>query len=353
MIPSVWRQRKSSGARKTVYYVYGLRLESAWPLPYSRVPAPCLASVSLLRGTTAAFQHALGDIEVIDGPALWGTAALPDGSRYLRWSGSFEFLIPRDGQSITCRPLTPRGVDAFHTHLGPSLSFAMINLGFEPLHSTTVVIDGCAVALMGDCGYGKSSLGASFVSAGYRLLTDDLLVTSSDNGQFVAYPGAPRVKLYPAIAKIIFGPRVKGLRLEPLTPKLIVPLDDKRSQRTPVPLKAIYVLRPPGRRTPSRVVIRKLTHRSAFVELVRNTFNMAVCEPARLERQFALATQLAAAVPIKSLSYPREFAMLHDAREAILADLRGGSARLREHAAAGKQDLPYARAVARSAAAKK
>jgi hypothetical protein len=346
----VKRQPGSSTSYAHRYYVYGLRLDSAWPLPYPRVPAPSLAGVSLLRGTTAAFQRALGNVVVVDGPALWGTASLPDGSRYLRWSSAFEFLIPPDGRSVTCRPLTPRGVDAFHTHLGPSLSFAMINLGFEPLHSTTVVIDGQAVALMGDCGYGKSSLGASFVKAGYRLLTDDLLVTSSEDGQFLAYPGAPRVKLYPAIAKIIFGPRVKGLRLEPLTPKLIIPLDEKQSQRTPVPLRAIYVLRPPGARTPSHVVIRKLSHRSAFVELVRNTFNMSVSDPGRLERQFALASRLAMTVPIKSLSYPRKFGMLHDAREAILADVHGGSARLRESASAGTQDPPYVR---RSAAAKK
>lgn len=301
--------------------MYGLRLDSAWPLPYSRVATASLARVSLRRGTTAAFRRALGNIDVPDGPAAWATASLPDGSRYLRWAGAFEFLIPQNGRSITCRPLSARGVDAFHTHLGPSLSFALINLGFEPLHSTTVVIDGGAVALMGDCGYGKSSLGASFVKAGYRLLTDDLLVTATEDGRVVAYPGAPRVKLYPAIAKRVFGPRVTGLRLEPLTPKLIIPLDETRSQRTPVPLKAIYVLRPPGPRTPSRVVIRKLSRRSAFVELVRNTFNMAVSDPARLERQFARATHLATDVPIKSLSYPREFRMLREAREAILADV--------------------------------
>jgi len=318
----VWRQQKNSASRDSTYHVYGLRLDSAWPLPYSRVPAASLARVSLLKGTTAAFEHALGDINVPDGPAFWATASLPDGSRYLRWSGAFEFLIPKNGRTVTCRPLTPRGVDAFHTHLGPSLSFALINLGFEPLHSTTVVIDGGAVALMGDCGYGKSSLGASFVKAGYRLLTDDLLVTSFENGRVLAYPGAPRVKLYPAIAKIIFGSHVTGLRLKPLTPKLIVPLDEQRSQRSPVPLKAIYVLRPPGARASSRVSIRALSQRSAFVELVRNTFNMAVSDPDRLERQFALATRLATDVPIKSLSYPREFRMLVDAREAILADLR-------------------------------
>ena len=314
-------RRESNSPRAGAYYVYALRLDSACPLPYPRVPAASLARVSLRKGTTSLFRDALGDLDVPDGPLPWVTASLRDGSRYLRWSGAFEFLIPPDGRSVTCRPLTPRGVDAFHTHLGPSLSFALINLGIEPLHSTTVVVDGGAIALMGNCGYGKSSLGASFVKAGYRLLTDDLLVTSQDAGRFVAYPGAPRVKLYPAVARIIFGSRVTGLRLKPLTPKLIIPLEEGRSQRTPVPLKAIYVLRPPGARATSRVSIRRLSQRSAFVELVRNTFNMAVSDPDRLERQFSLATRLAMDIPVKSLSYPREFRMLVEAREAILADL--------------------------------
>ena len=174
---------------------------------------------------------------------------------------------------------------------------------------------------MGDCGYGKSSLGASFVKAGHPLLTDDLLVVAREGGRFVAYPGAPRVKLYPAIAKLIFGPRVRGLRLEPLTPKLIIPLGGARSRRTPAPLKAIYMLTPPGTRTLPRVVIRRLSPRRAFLELVRSTFNMSVDEPARLERQFALATRLALSVPVKTLSYPREFGRLAEARDAILADL--------------------------------
>ncbi len=247
---------------------------------------------------------------------------LPDGSRYLRWSGTLEFLIPKSGRLVTCRPLGPLGVNAFHTHLGPSLSFALINLGIEPLHSTTLTIEGQATALMGDCGYGKSSLGASFVKAGHPLLTDDLLVLADDGERFLAYPGVPRVKLFPAIAKVVFGPRVKGLRLEPLTPKLIVPLDARHSQRIPVPLRSIYVLTPPGTHTASQVAIKRLTPRRAFLELVRNTFNMSVSDPERLERQFALATRLATSVPVKSLSYPRELRMLRQARDAILDDLQ-------------------------------
>lgn len=304
------------------YGVYGVSITSDWMLPYPKASrAGYLAEVSLRQGSEAHFAKALGPRSLSSGSASWCDQRLADGSTYLRWTNVFDFLIPPDGKTLLCRPLHEDAEAAFHTHLGPSLSFALINLGIEPLHSTTFVVDGGAVALMGDCGYGKSSLGASFIKAGFPLLTDDLLVLKHDGNGVTAYPGAPRVKLYPAIARRIFGARVKGLRLKRLTPKLIIPLEGDRAQSTPVPLKAIYVLTPPRRHAPGALRIRRLTPRRACMEIVRNTFNMAVSESERLERQFALATRLAIEVPIKSLSYPREFRMLREARDAILADL--------------------------------
>lgn len=304
------------------YNVYGLRLHSTWTLPYPKGNAPWLADVSLLPGSDEQFDAVLKSLDLPPTRATWSTAPLPDGSTYLRWARLFEFLIPPDGRSVVCRPLSARSREAFHTHLGPSLSFALINIGIEPLHSTTVVVDGQAVALMGDCGYGKSTLGAEFLRAGHQILTDDVLVLRQEGHRVLAYPGAPRVKLYPTIARRVLGPTVTGLRLKGLTPKLIVPLDAKRSRRTITPLSAIYIMTPPAKgRQPAGVRIRTLTPRQAFLELVRNTFNLAVEETGRLERQFSQATRVAMAVPVKSLSYPRRFSMLSAAREAILADL--------------------------------
>ena len=305
------------------YSVYGVSLRSEWPLPYRRATnGDCLAKVTLRRGSDGRFAKALDAARLPESSGTWIDHRLSDGTTLLRWTNVFDFLIQPDGTTLLCRPLDRRAEEAFHTHLGPSLSYALINLGIEPLHSTTVVVDGGAVALMGDCGYGKSSLGASFVKAGYALLTDDLLVLKRTDGGIVAYPGAPRVKLYPEIARRIFGDQVKGLHFEWLTPKLIIPLDGDRAQALPVPLKAIYVLTAPRRRAPAGLRIRRMTPRQAFMEMVRNTFNMAITDGSRLERQFAMASALTASVPIRSLSYPRRFELLSAARNAILEDLR-------------------------------
>jgi hypothetical protein len=68
-------------------------------------------------------------------------------------------------------------------------------------------------------------------------------------------------------------------------------------------------------------MIRRLSQRRAFLELLRNTFNPVIIERQRLQRQFRMATLVASKVPIKLLCYPRTLASLPSVREAILSDL--------------------------------
>ncbi len=311
-----------------VYQIYGIRLKSHWPLPGHKGSRPDLADVELFEAPSALFaeasRHAVGRPE---GEDWFRHVHLPDGSDYLRWSRLFEFLILSDGRRIACRELESASPESFQTYLiGQVLSFALVKRGIEPLHSTTVVIDGKAVAFLGDSGYGKSSLGAAFLQAGYPLLTDDLLVLKEEGNRFAAYPGPPRIKLFPNIARSLLGERVNGTPMNSETSKMVIPLDrnGKMYRQEPLPLRAIYVLTPPPRslRVP-RISIRSLSPRRAFVELLKGTFNTIVVEPARLERQFDLATRLAARVPVGSLSYPRDLRRISQVRESILRELQG------------------------------
>ena len=157
-------------------------------------------------------------------------------------------------------------------------------------------------------------------------MTDDLLILGTSPGGPIAHPGAPRIKLFPHMARRMFGPRVRGMKMNRYTPKLIVPLGSAQYHATAIRLAGIYVLSPPRpRRRPVRPTVqrRELTQRQACIELVRNTFNMAVTDGARLSRQLALAGDVVRSVPLKRLSYLRVPSMLAVARDAILADLAG------------------------------
>lgn len=301
--------------------LYGLRLRSALPLPRTHRAAG-LADVDIVTGRASQFAEVRRALRPPLRSARWfEDRTLADGRRYLRWAGLFEFLVAADGRLIVARrlPGAARVPRAFETYLlGHVLSFALIARGLEPLHATAVVVGDAAIGFLGDCGQGKSTLGAAFVRAGHRLLTDDLLVLYDQGRALTAAAGPPRLKLFPEPARRILGRGVRGTPMNGCGGKLVFPIG-ARAARGAAPLRALYVLRPG--RTRRVVAIRALSPRRAFVELTRNTFNACVLDPARLARQFELAARVASRVPVKTLEYPRDLDRLSAVRAAIEADV--------------------------------
>jgi hypothetical protein len=306
------------------YNLYGLTLQTQWALPVGRRQESGPPDVVLAQGFPSAFLEARREAALDHNGTNWlQWIELQDGTSYLRWGNTFEFLVSADGRRISGLPLVRSSLESFSTYLlSQVFSFALLKQGVEPLHATVIAAEGGAIAFIGDSGYGKSSIGAAFLQAGYRLLTDDLLVLKPDSGKFCAYPGPPRIKLFPEIARAVLGERFKGVPMNPLTPKLIIPLDADQHCDAAIPLRAIYALSHPSRVSKcQRVSIRRLSERRAFLALLQNTFNTRVVEPERLKRQFALVTQLAQSVPIKRLCYPRDLRFLELARAAVLSDI--------------------------------
>jgi hypothetical protein len=232
----------------------------------------------------------------------------------------FEFLVSADGRRIEYQALPRASHEAFTTYLlGQVLSFSLLASGEEPLHGTAVVVHGKAVAFLGDCGYGKSTLGAAFLREGHRILTDDLLALKPTGAGYSAHPGIPRIKLFPSVSRRVLG-RDAGTRLNHGTSKQILPLTGEQVFSRPAPLAALYVLSPPAPRT-RHIAVEALSRSDALLELVRNTFNTVVDDRDRLARQFLFASRLATRIPIRRLTYPRNLAALPTVVGAVLKDL--------------------------------
>ncbi|HEY3065315.1 MAG TPA: hypothetical protein VGL09_05955 [Methylomirabilota bacterium] len=321
-IPTVRASRGAAPGDPATYEVYGLRVASVVPLPCPRGEDGRPPEAAIHERPAAFFAPARRQLRR-RAPAAWFEhARLADGADYVRWRGLFEFLVAADGRAIDCRPLRRDAFEAFRTYLlGHTLSFALLRLGREPLHSTAAVVNGRAVGFVGDCGYGKSSLGAAFLRAGHALLTDDLLVLTPDPRGYLAHPGPARIKLFPHVARAVLGDAAGGTPMNDLTPKLVIPLRNGLGHAEAAPLAALYVLGSPKGPRPPAVAIEPLSPRAAFVELVRATFNTLVRDPARLARQFELAARLAVAVPVKRLSFPRGLHRLRAVRAAVEVDL--------------------------------
>jgi hypothetical protein len=318
-------QREASGGH--VYRVYGFALHSEVPLP---LPVPNgegveLARIELRTAAAAFFSDALGDISLqqLDG-SFYELGRLKDGSIYARWRKVGEFLVSANGARIFCRPFDESTTESFQVYLlGQALSFAMVKCGFEPFHGTVVVVDGTAVPLLGASGFGKSSLAACFLEAGYRLLTDDVVILQPNGHRVFAYPGPPRIKLFPHAARRFLGDAAAGVRMNPQTHKLVLPLNAAQSCVEEVPANAIYILNGCGPREADEnreMRIGVLSPREAFVDLLSNTFNMRIRSADRLQRQIHHASQLANVLPVKKLFYSRDWAQLSRLRDAIISD---------------------------------
>jgi hypothetical protein len=178
----------------------------------------------------------------------WRPPATPLRARLYREHTRF-WLSVEDGGWFGIDPerpsiQVPRGVDALRREERlwsiPSL-LCFVRRGDLPLHGAAVEVDGGALLLCGPSRAGKTTLAAAFLSAGHRVLTEDL--------------GCCRLLPFPAVlpgpAMLRVRPDVYG-RLA-LSGTTVVGRDDERvhlalegdlrGDGRPVPLRAVVFLR--------------------------------------------------------------------------------------------------------------
>jgi hypothetical protein len=311
------------------YSVHGITIRSEIPLALPEEAHPDLTHVEVRTAHSAYFSDAVRGAQFEQPATSWYRhGRLPDRSAYIRWEGIGEFLVSADGSTIDCRRFDAASAECFEVYLlGQALSFALVQRGLEPLHATTIVINGEAAVFLGGSGFGKSSLAACFLDAGHRLLTDDLLVLQERSGRMFAYPGPPRIKLFPKLARRFLGGAARGTPMNSETDKLVLPLDRQRSCFAPVPIRTIYTLSSPRSSFPKqRIRFECLSPCAAFLELTKHTFNQRVMDSDRLRRQFIEAARLVSNSRIKKVFYPRVLSLLPAVRDAILSDYQRSEA---------------------------
>ena len=321
------------------YSVYGVNVTTDMPLefpPTGRRASSRGCSLTSVAGVEF-IEGGDDDFEPFASAAASNEAfvciTLPDGRAYLRWSALYEFSVSADGVRVACRVLNGCDRSVFQNFLfGQVLGVALVRQGIEPLHAAVVCVDDFAVAFLGDCTYGKSTLMAAFVSAGHRVVTDDLLILDGPAGEPYAFPGTGRIKLRPDSASHFLSSADSGIPLTPMTSKRSFPLAQSHRQRTSVPLRALYVLPDPEERDRiTSLEIRPASRVEMARELLKNTFIGQIVDRERLVRQFLYATERASEVDGFWLRYPGGLHHLVELQKAIVEHSRRHCARELPH----------------------
>lgn len=302
--------------------VYGLRVRASCAIPglaVDREPLRVDLEVHLQEGTPAAREGA-GDSTDERGEPAWRRMA--DGGYRIRYADGTDFLIDAAGGHVWARWEHPMTLEDTATYLlGPILRQVLGLRGVVCLHGSAVVIDGCAVALVGPAGSGKSTTAAAFAVRGIPVLSDDLVALSPCDDAFLVQPGYRLVRLWPDVSHAVLQSAGALPCLTPNWDKRFLALTGPAFADVPVALAAIYLIA--GERgTDDAPFVAPVSARQALMELVANGRSADAVDGSLLAHEYRTVGRLRQAVRIRRVVPHESLDRLQPLCDVIIADVR-------------------------------
>jgi hypothetical protein len=225
-----------------------------------------------------------------------------DGTFYLWVHGVGGYRIePEAGRIVVPAEADPIRREELLWALPAALCFTA--RGDVSLHAAAVEIDGSGIVFTAPGQFGKTTLAAACLKAGYRVLAEDIACCRlGATPSVLPGPSILRVRRdsYEMLAPL---PNTQVLRDDP--GRVLLTLDDAvRGGSAPVPLAAVVMLNlaAEGR------TLRRVAPARAIPDLFTVTFNLPT--DADRARAFTSAAALAGSVPVWSLERALDFASL-------------------------------------------
>jgi hypothetical protein len=233
-----------------------------------------------------------------------------------------EFLIAADGSSVFARWPDHSTFEDTQCYLAGPVMGQVLQLRRRPtLHGSAIAVGDSAVALLGECGAGKSTLAAAFAKLGYPVLTEDVIAITTG---LLVQPGYPLIRLWPHAVELLFGSPDALPNLTPTWDKRYLDLNqpEYRFQAEPLPLGAVYVLsgRVDHDAAPS---VKPLSGGEAMMRLVANSYTGHLpSDDAYKAKEFSTFGKIAASVPVLALHPHSDPKRIYDTCELVASDFR-------------------------------
>jgi len=235
-----------------------------------------------------------------------------------------DFRVAADGSHVVCVPAPESGDRWRALHHQQVLPLLDSLRGPPAYHGAAVAIGDRAVAFLGPSGQGKSTLTAAFARRGFPFLSDDCLrVQAGSDGVLLAEPHAPWIRLWDDSVEALV-PDGQAPVVAPGSPKPQLEAGGQLPHcATALPLARVYVL---GDGEAGSTAVAPILPAQAAIMWTRNAFVLDIKSPTVMARSFEAAARLAAALPMRTLDYPRRYDALDEVVAAVLADLEAAGA---------------------------
>ncbi len=267
------------------YFAYGLHIFSEVLLPELREDAALNPDVEIKCGKLDHFIH-----------DFWATG----DEAYHNYPNVCSFMVCH-GKVITVDPVPGADDRLIRLYLlGRILGILLHQRGLLVLHGSAVSLDGAAVAFIGGCGSGKSTIAASLIRRKRPIIADDLVVISTDDGIPIVYPAFPQVKLCLDAAESLGYDTSVLPYVSPKGKKHIAALSFSGFFSDPLPLERIYLIE-----YGEFADMKLMDSRQGLIELVRNSYAVhSLNAGVNLSSHFSQCAKVAKDVPIFRLFRP-------------------------------------------------
>jgi hypothetical protein len=266
--------------------------------------------------------------DVDDVPEAWTHHWLSDGDVALslariddRYVVEFE-----DGRSFTFDPAArtircPQPIDSAVRHhlLDQVLPRVLEHLGHMMIHASAIRTPAGVVLFVAEAGAGKSTLAASFQTAGVELLSDDCVQLVLGDAGVGCIPTYRSLRLWSDSADALMAEEP----YEPMTPgsdKRRLGLAQPRGA-APADIAAICVLDDDD---VDDVTFERVSPARAVSFLVAQCFRLDPTDAAATKRTFDRCVDVVERVPVVELAYPRDYSRLAEVRAAVLTRAETG-----------------------------
>lgn len=187
--------------------LYGLTIESPFPLPGAHVlaAAPVL-DVTISWEAPAAWRE---PVKMLPGSSIDPDAALlgetADGALCATWRRELQLVIAPTNDHITVVCTQAKLEFAPTVLVGIGLGLLLHRRGIVCLHGSVVLVNGRAIALLGESGAGKSTAAAALVASGATLISDDIAALRPDGDGFTVAWGCANLRLDRAASARLVG----------------------------------------------------------------------------------------------------------------------------------------------------
>jgi hypothetical protein len=299
-----------------VYRLYGFSISSDLALP--ELPQwPAVGEMAIRSGRVAPLAAGWYDIWPNSDGRSWVRACRTPSGYQVRHGELAAFDIDRHRRAIAYD--APGCDEALLRHfLVDHIVPLMLSLDATILHASSVEIGGGTRAFVGPGGAGKSTLALALARAGHGMVSDDGLLLRFERERVTAAPAYAGVRLWrdsAAALRAEGGPSVDGASANKSCYR-----ERAAFSMTVPPLASIYVVDP---RPAPMVIYDRVTGADAAIEIVRQTYRLALDDRDALTRQLDDIVALARTVAVWRLAFPRGLESVAALAASVAAHIAG------------------------------